>query len=73
MHGLSLSQTRRHMINEVFVLEIDKNGQFLALVFGCVEIFFFFFFPKTLSVGWFVLVPVNNYVHGERLTISFRQ
>ena len=32
------------MINEVFVLEIDKNGQILALYFGCLEIFFFFFF-----------------------------
>ena len=32
------------MINEVFVMEIDKNGQLLALDFGCLEIFFFFFF-----------------------------
>ena len=28
------------MINEVFIIEIDKNGQILALDFGCLEIFF---------------------------------
>ena len=32
------------MINEVFVIEINKNCQILALDFGCLEIFFFFFF-----------------------------
>ena len=29
------------MINEVFVIEIDKNVQILALDFGCLESFFF--------------------------------
>ena len=38
---LSHSQTQRHMINEVFVLEIDKNGQILALNFDCLEVFVF--------------------------------
>ena len=32
------------MINEVFVIEIDKNGQILALDCGCLEIFFYFYF-----------------------------
>ena len=36
------------MINEVFVIEIDKKGQILAsdFGFGCLENFFFFFFAK---------------------------
>ena len=60
---------QRHMIDEVFVIEIDKNGQILVLDFGCLEIiiiiiiFFFiiiiFFLCKTWSVGWFMFVPVN--------------
>ena len=29
------------MINEVFVIEADKNCQILALDFGCLEIFIF--------------------------------
>ena len=61
------------MINEVFVIEIDKNDQILALDLGYLEIFFFFFF-KTWLVGWFLFVSVNNYGHGEPwLSSSFRQ
>ena len=45
------------MINEVFVIDIDKNGQILALDIGCLEIFFFLFmfFWKNL-VGWLIYV-----------------
>ena len=48
------------MINEVFVIETDKNGQILALGFGCLEIFFL----QNLVV-WliFMFVPVNSYGH----------
>ena len=60
------------MINEVFVIEIDKHGQILAEDFGYLEIFFVCV-CKTWSVGWFMFVPVNNYGHGERFTSSFRQ
>ena len=52
---LLLSQTRRHMINEVFVIEIDKNGQILTLDFGCLEIAFLFFSWQNL-VGWLIYV-----------------
>ena len=31
------------MINEVFMMEANKNGQILALDYGCLEVFFFFF------------------------------
>ena len=36
------------MINEVFVIDIDKHVQILAIDFGCHEIVFsfFFFFAK---------------------------
>ena len=40
------------MINEVFVIEIDKNGQILALDFGCLEILF----CVQNLVGWLVYV-----------------
>ena len=36
------------MINEVFVIKIDKNGQILSLDFVCLEIFFFFPEPGRL-------------------------
>ena len=61
------------MINDVFVIEIDKNGQILALDFGCLEILFFFFAKPGRLVDLCLFVPVNNYGHGERLTSSFRQ
>ena len=47
------------MINEVFVIETDKNGQIGALDFGCLEIFFFVCAKPGRRVDMFV--PVNNY------------
>ena len=42
------------MINEAFVLDIEKNGQILALDFGCLEIILFL---QNL-VGWLIYVSL---------------
>ena len=65
--ALLLSQARRHMIHEVFVIETDKNGQILALDFGCLEISFLFvclFAKHGRLVDVNMFIPVNNYGHG---------
>ena len=45
------------MINEGFVIEIDKNCQILALHLGCLEIFFFFFFFFVFFFVFFFAKP----------------
>ena len=53
MHSFITLSTLRHMINEIFMIESDKNDQILALDFGCLEIFVFFL--QNL-VGWLIYV-----------------
>ena len=44
------------MINEVFVLDIEKNSQILALDFGCLEITLFL---QNL-VGWLMIYVCSS-------------
>ena len=55
------------MINEAFVLDIEKNGQILALDFGCLEIILFL---QNL-VGWLIYVCSSQQIRSWRTVNQF--